>query len=154
MIIAASASSFIARSDQWRREPKRWQELNRSTDENEHNLHPARKEYPERDCKHSGHYRGRPDLSVLALISALPSGRLTTGPILNPAGVCPIGKSPAPPTCTRLTGHNGSRPRRGGRDSWVGGPEDNPRQTENVPGIRMSLLRIFSGRNRYEPENF
>ena len=34
-----------------------------------------------------------------------------------------------PPTSTRLTGHAGSRPRRGGRDSWVGGPEDNPRRS-------------------------
>jgi hypothetical protein len=78
----------------------------------------------------------------------------TTGPVLNPARISPIGTSPAPPTSTRLTGHAGSRPRRGGRDSWVGGPKDNPRQTENIPGIRMQLLRIFSGRNRHEPKNF
>jgi hypothetical protein len=36
----------------------------------------------------------------------------------------------------------------------VGGPEDNTRQTENIPGIRMQLLRIFSGWNRHEPEIF
>ena len=28
------------------------------------------------------------------------------------------------------------------------------RQPENFPGLRMRSLRIFSGRNRYEPEKF